>query len=107
MARSRSRTIPEIGKEQCGFVEDAGTRKAIWMVKMLSERERAMEMQRDLYLCFIDYTKAFDKVQHEELSKALQSLGLDGKVIRLIRNLYWEQTACMRVDNELCGFTQI
>ena len=48
MARSRSRTIPEIGKEQCGFVEDAGTRKAIWMVRMLSERERAIEMQIDL-----------------------------------------------------------
>ncbi|XP_047494947.1 uncharacterized protein LOC125043038 [Penaeus chinensis] len=85
MARSRSRTRPEIGKEQCGFVEDAGTRNAIWMVRMLSER--AIEMQRDLYLCFIDYTKAFDKVQHEELLKALQSIDLVGKDIRLIRNL--------------------
>eukprot|EP00795_Rhopilema_esculentum_P010625 gene10625-biopygen13131 len=33
MARSRSKIRPEIGKEQCGFVEDAGTRNAIWMIR--------------------------------------------------------------------------
>ena len=70
MARSRSKTRPEIGKEQYGFVEDAGTRNAILMGRILSKR--AIKMQRDLYLCFIDYTKAFEKVQHEELLKALQ-----------------------------------
>ena len=80
MTRARSRIKPEIGKEQCGFVDDAGTRNAIWMIRMLSER--AIEMQKDLYMCFIDYTKAFDKVQHEELLKLLQSLDLDGKDIR-------------------------
>ena len=105
MARSRNRIRPEIGKEQCGFVDDAGTKTAIWMVRILSER--AIEMQRDLYICFIDYTKAFDKVQHEELLKLLQSLDLDGKDTRLIRNLYWDQTAWMRVENELSEFTQI
>ena len=105
MARSRNRIRPEIGKEQCGFVDDAGTKTAIWMVRILSER--AIEMQRDLYIRFIDYTKAFDKVQHEELLKLLQSLDLDGKDTRLIRNLYWDQTACMRVENELSEFTQI
>ena len=29
--------------------------------------ERAIEIQKDLYLCFIDYTKAFDKLRHEEI----------------------------------------
>ena len=105
MQRARSKIKTEIRKEQCGFVEDSGTRNAIWMVRMLSER--AIEMQKDLYMCFIDYTKAFDKVQHEELFKMLQSLDIDGKDIRLLRNLYLEQTACMKVGNEKSKFTNI
>ena len=57
MNRTRSRIRPEIRKDQCGFVQDAGTRNAIFIVRMISEL--AIEMQKDLYLCFIDYTKAF------------------------------------------------
>ena len=99
MNRARSRIRLEIGKEQCGFVQDAGTRNAIFMIRMLSER--AIEMQKDLHLCFIDYTKAFDKVQHEELLGMLGKLDIHGKDLRIVRNLYWEQTACMRIDNDL------
>ena len=43
MMRARSRIRPEIGREQCGFVEDSGTRNSIFMVRMISER--AIEMQ--------------------------------------------------------------
>ena len=95
MKRARNKIRPEIGKEQFGFVEDAGTRNAIFVLRMISER--AIEMKKDLYICFIDYTKAFDKVQHREIFSLLQDLDLDGKDLRVLRNLYWEQTACMRV----------
>ena len=105
MLRARRIIKPEIGEEQCGFVEDSSTRNAIFMVRMISER--AIEMQKNLYLCFIDYTKAFDKVQHEELFKLLQALDLDGKDIQLIRNLYWEQTACIKIGYELSDYTKI
>ena len=57
-------------------------------------------MKRDLYVCFIDYTKAFDTVQHEELFRILQALNLDGKDVRIVRNLYWSQTAAVRVADE-------
>ena len=75
------------------------------MIRMLSEG--AIEMQKDLYLCFIDYTKAFDKVQHEELLGMLGKLDIHGKDLRIFRNLYWEQTACMRIDNDLSEYTRI
>ena len=65
-------------------MEDTGTRNAIFMLRMLSER--AIEMQREVYVCFIDYTKAFDRVRHEELMDFLQDLDIDGKSIRLITN---------------------
>ena len=41
--------------------------------------ERAIEVQHDLYLCFIDYAKAFDKVKHENLFEFLQNLDIDKK----------------------------
>ena len=77
MMRARRCTKPEISQEQCGFVEDTGTRNAIFIVRTLCER--AIEVQHDMYLCFIDYAKAFDKVKHEDLFEFLQNLDIDGK----------------------------
>ena len=45
----------------------------------------------------IDYIKAFDKVRHEELFRMLAALDIDGKDLQVIRNLYWEQTAAIRI----------
>ena len=86
-------------------MEDTGTRNAIFIVRTLCER--AIEVQHDLYLCFIDYAKAFDKVKHEDLFEFLQNLDIDGKDLRLIRNLYWEQSAAIRIDGNIGKYTQI
>ena len=63
--------------------------------------ERTVEKQKDLYLCFVDFEKAFDTMQHEELSRMLREIGVDGKDIRPIVNLYWGQKAAVRVENEI------
>ena len=69
--------------------------------------ERCIEMQKDLYLCFIDYSKAFDKVRHEKLFNILEHLDIDGKDLRVIRNLYWDQSAAVRIGGELSEYTLI
>ena len=69
--------------------------------------ERAIETYGDMCLCFVDCTKVFDKVKHEELVQLLQSLDMNGKDLKLLRNIYWEQAACMRVDSELSNFMKI
>ena len=61
-------------------------------------------MKNDLYLCFIDYAKAFDRVRHNELFRVLNGLDIDGKDLRIIRNLYWDQTAATRLDGEVSQF---
>ena len=66
--------------------------------------ERAIEIQKYLYLCFIDYTKAFDKLRHEEIMSILDSLNIDGKYLRIVRNIYWEQTAAIRIGHDLSTF---
>ena len=53
--------------------------------------ERYLEKQKDVYICFIDYEKAFDRVNHDKLIEKLKLAGLDGKDIRIIARLYWEQ----------------
>ncbi|GFR81714.1 RNA-directed DNA polymerase from mobile element jockey [Elysia marginata] len=69
--------------------------------------ERAVEVQRDVYTCFIDYSKAFDMVKHSELFEILDQLNIDGKDLRILRNLYWEQVAAIRIDGEYTDFTEI
>ena len=64
-------------------------------------------MQKDVFICFIDCTKAFDKIQHKQLMHILSSLDLDGKDISLIQNLYWEQATCMQVNYELSDYNKI
>ena len=98
MARIRNKIQPEISETQFGFVKDKGTTNAIFTMTMLTER--CIEMQKDLYLCFIDYSKAFDKVRHEDLFNILNKLDIDGKDLRILSNLYWRQTATVKIDGE-------
>ena len=69
--------------------------------------ERAIEIQKDLYLCFIDFTKALDKLRHKEIMSILDSLNIVGKDLRIVRNIYWEQTAAMRIGNDFTAFQDI
>ena len=66
-----------------------------------------MQVQQDLYLCFIDFTKAFDTVKHEKLIEILQDLNVDGKDLKIIRNIYWQQTATIKINNEISGYQKI
>ncbi|GFR73746.1 reverse transcriptase [Elysia marginata] len=86
MTRIKSKIRPEIVKSQFGFVPDKGTRNAIFTLSGLMER--AVEVQYDVYLCFIDYSKAFDKVKHSEFFGNLDQLNIEGKDLRILRNLY-------------------
>ncbi|GFS16711.1 retrovirus-related Pol polyprotein LINE-1 [Elysia marginata] len=69
--------------------------------------ERTLELNKDLYVRFIDYTKAFDRVRHEEIITILQQLNIDGKDLRIIKNIYWEQRAAVRVEEETSNFQNI
>ncbi|GFS15866.1 endonuclease-reverse transcriptase [Elysia marginata] len=100
--RVRNKIRPEIGDTQCGFVEGKGTTSAVYILRMIIER--ALERQKDIYLCFIDYTKAFDRVKHWEMIKQLKQLLVDGKDLRIIKKIYWQQTAAVRIENETSPF---
>src|SRR5204862_8244908 len=96
---------PEIADEQCGFVRDKGTINGIYVIRTLMER--AIEVDTDLYMCFIDYNKAFDKVKHQEIIKMLENIGIDGKDLRIIKNMYWQQKAAIRNEGQIGEYQEI
>ena len=83
--------IPDI---QAGFSKGRGTRDQIanicWII------EKAREFQKSIYLYFIDYTKAFDCVDHNKLWKAVKEMEVPDYFTCLLRNLYTGQEATVR-----------
>ena len=62
--------------------------------------EKAREFQKNIYFCFIDYSKVFDCVDHNKLWKILQVMGIPDHLICLLRNLYVGEEATVRTDME-------
>ena len=55
--------------------------------------------QKNIYFCFIDYAKAFDYVDHNELWKILKEMGIPDHLTCLLRNLYAGQEATIRTGH--------
>jgi hypothetical protein len=60
--------------------------------------ERAPEFHEEVYLCFIDYSKAFDCVDHDTLFNSLRDMGFPEHLIRLLSSLYKNQEATVRTQ---------
>jgi len=84
---------------------DRGTRNAIFVLRMLCEW--LIENQQDVILCFINYQKIFDKVHHSHLLTVLKRIGIDDKDFGIIRNLYYEQIAAIKLTEGLIEWTDI
>ena len=63
--------------------------------------ERPIEKQKYVYVCFINYSKAFDTVKHKLLVDLLQSRDVDQAELRLLTSLYLNQTAAVRGDDDI------
>ena len=69
--------------------------------------EKARELQKNIYFCFIDYAKAFDCVDHNKLWKILQEMGIPDYLTCLLRNLYAGQEATVRTGHGTTDWFQI
>ena len=87
----------EAGKTQSGFKKGMGTREGIFNFRIIVEK--LLEKNKKIYICFIDYKKAFDRVFHVKLIESLKQLEIDGKDLTLIKNLYWNQTASIQTED--------
>ena len=69
--------------------------------------EKAREFQKNIYFCFIDYAKAFDCVDHNNLWKILPEVGIPDHLICLMRNMYADQEAIVRTGQGTTDWFQI
>ena len=76
-------------EEQFGFRRGKGTRDAIGMIRIIAER--TLEIDEELCICFIDWQKAFDRVNWTKLMQMLKRNDIDWREIKLISKLYMEQ----------------
>jgi len=86
----------ELGEDQFGFKRRKGTRDAVGMLRITSER--TLEIDEELSVCFIDWQKAFDRVNWTKLMQILKKTGIDWRERRLISNLYMAQSVKVRLN---------
>ena len=84
----------EIPDVQAGFRKGRGTRDQIANIRWIIERAR--EFWKNIYFCFINYTKAFDCVDHKKLWEILNKMGIPDHLTCLLRNLCASQEATIR-----------
>ena len=95
-----NRELPDV---QAGFRKGRGTRDQIasihWIIKKMKELQKN--------ICFINYAKAFDCVDHKKLWKILKEMGIPDHLTYLLRNLYAGQEATVRTGHGKTDWFQI
>jgi hypothetical protein len=92
--RIERKTEDALREDQFGFRRGKGTRDAIGMLRIISER--TLDINEELCACFIDWQKAF--VNWTKLMQILKGTGIDWHERRLISKLYMEQSIKVRMN---------
>ena len=96
-ARLQQHMNHELPDVQAGFRKGRGARDQIadicWIIK------KVREFQKDIYFCIIDYAKAFDCVDHNNLRQILKEMGIADHLTCLLRNLYAGQEATVKTGH--------
>ena len=90
---------------QAGFGKGRGTRNQIVNIHWIMEK--AKEFQKNIYFCFIDYAKAFDRVDHDKNVGNSERDGNSRPLTSLLRNLYAGQEATVRTGHGTTDWFQI
>ena len=90
---------------QAGFRKGKGTRDQIAIIPLIIEKAR--ELQKNMYSCFIDYAKAFDCVDHNKQWKILKEMGIPDHLMCLLSILYAGQEATVRTGHGTTDWFQI
>ena len=92
----------EIPDVQAEFRKGKGARDQISNICWIIEKARVF--QKNIYFCFSDYKKAFDRVDHNKLWKILKEMGILDHLSCLLRNLYAGQEATEQDVEQQTGY---
>ena len=99
LGRIHQKLENEISNEQAGFRPGRGTRDQIINLRILMQK--AKEYKIPLYMCFVDFRKAFDCIKHETLWVAMLEMGFPVHLVDLVSKLYRGQKAAVRIAGVL------
>ena len=92
-------------EEQAGFRAGRSTTEQIFILRNIVEQ--AIEWNSNLYLCFIDFEKAFDSVHRDTLWKIMKSYRIPSKLIRIIKAMYNESECAVQTGSGLTEWFQV
>ena len=93
-ARLQHYANQELPDVKVGFRKGRRIRDQI--ANILLDRKESKGIQKNIYLYFINYAKAFDCVDHNKLWKALKEMGISDQPTSLLTNMYVGQKATVR-----------
>ena len=99
--RLKNKVEREISDCQAGYRSGRGTIDMLFVLQILIEKVR--NTKEEAFITFIDYSKAFDSVQHEHLFMTMLKMGFPEHLVSLISNLYTNQNATIRWNGEHSG----
>ena len=89
-------TDEKIWDVQAGFREGMGCMDQIFSLRCIAEKHLAKH--KKVYCAFVDLEKAYDSVWREELWSTLSMYGVDRRLIRALKSLYKDSSACVRIN---------
>ena len=103
--RNQHNIVKQISCNKIKTKKGRGTRGQIANIHWILEKGR--ELQKNIYFCFIDYTKAFPCIDHNKLWKIIKEMGTPDHLTCLLRNLYAGQEATVRAQHETIDWFKI
>ena len=95
--RMKQKIEDELAEEQAGFRTGRGTGDILCALQIMIEKLN--EVHQEAYIIFIDYSKAFDSVEHEKLFQTLIEMGFPTHLVALIQSLYTDEEIKIRWNN--------
>ena len=91
-----------LNETQAGFRSGYSTIDNIFVLNALIDVLKSK--RKKVYCCFIDFSKAFDKVWRIGLWNKLLKYNINGKFFNVVKNMYENIKSCVRVGDKLTGF---
>ena len=95
-----------VNENQAGFRKGYRTTDHIFTLHSVINHTINVK-KKPLYVCFVDFKKAFDKVSHVLLWQKLASYGIDEKFINIIKSMYSKVKSCVRSNEGLTEFSPL
>ena len=92
-----------LSKNQIGFKKQSRTSDHLLTLQSIVKKHVTLGKKK-LFVCFVDFKKAFDSVWHQGLFYKLENLGIKGNLVELIKDIYKKTKCAVKIDGKITDF---